>query len=159
MVIMPQLILLQKTIVNIEGVGRQLYPELDLWETARPQLERWMNERMGVRGLLRGTKQNLPHWLEKLPDLPNKAIDLIDRMRDGKFQMENNSKDLEHLRYEMRIYNRRTVFAVIGSGALLSSAIIYGLNGYSSIILNGVPLISWLSGLVGVFCLIFAFKD
>ena len=51
--ILPQLVLLQKTIINIEGIVRQLHPHLDLWETARPEMERWMSERMGVKGLIK----------------------------------------------------------------------------------------------------------
>ena len=55
--IQPQLVLLQKTLLNIEGLGRQLDPELDLWKTARPHLERWMNEQIGWRGLLERFKE------------------------------------------------------------------------------------------------------
>jgi len=159
MEILPQLLLLQKTIVNIEGVGRQLYPELDLWETARPQLERWIRERMGLRGLLRGTRENLPHWMDRLPHVPSKILDLVDRLRDGKIQLENNSKDFRQLREEMRSYNRQTVLSVIGSGALMSSAIVYGLGGETPAMLAGAPLVSWVSGTVGFILLILAFKE
>ncbi|TAJ92204.1 MAG: ubiquinone biosynthesis regulatory protein kinase UbiB [Gammaproteobacteria bacterium] len=159
MEILPQLLLLQKTIVNIEGVGRQLYPELDLWEAARPQLERWISERMGLRGLWRGTKENLPHWMDRLPHVPAKIIDLMDRLRDGKIQLENNSKDIRYLREEMRTYNRRTVLSVIGSGALMSSAIVYGLGGDTPYVLAGAPLVSWVAGAMGFLLLILAFKE
>jgi len=160
MEILPQLMLLQKTIVNIEGVGRQLYPELDLWQAARPQLERWMSERMGLRGLVRGTKDNLPHWLDRLPELPNKVIDLIDRLRDGKIQIENKSDDIKNLRHEMKSYNRKTVLAVIGSGALLSAAIIYGLDdGSTAAIIAGAPVVSWLAGSVGFLMLMLSIRD
>ena len=123
--IMPQLIMLQKTIINIEGIGRQLYPELDLWKTARPQLERWMDERIGTKGLIKAAKYNIPKLIDRLPDLPNKMIDLVDRINDGKIEMENKSEEIHHLRREMKIYNRSTVMAVVGSGFLLSSSIIY----------------------------------
>lgn len=159
MEILPQLLLLQKTIVNIEGVGRQLNPELDLWEAARPQLERWIGERMGLRGLWRGTKENLPHWMDRLPHVPAKIIDLMDRLRDGKIQLENNSKDIKYLREEMRTYNRRTVLSVIGSGALMSSAIVYGLGGETPYLLAGAPLVSWVAGAMGFLLLILAFKE
>jgi ubiquinone biosynthesis protein len=159
MEILPQLLLLQKTIVNVEGVGRQLYPDLDLWQAARPQLERWMSERMGLRGLLRGTRENLPHWLDRLPYLPTKVIDLIDRLRDGKIQLENNSRDIKHLRHELRSYNRRTVLSVIGSGALMSSAIVYGLGGDAPAIVAGAPLISWIAGVTGFLLLILVFRE
>ncbi|MFQ5659819.1 MAG: ubiquinone biosynthesis regulatory protein kinase UbiB [Gammaproteobacteria bacterium] len=159
MEILPQLVLLQKTIVNIEGVGRQLYPELDLWQTARPQLERWMRERLGLHGLIKGARENLPHWLDRLPDLPNKVIDLVDRLRDGKIQIENNSKDIRKLRGEMKVYNRRTVLAVIGSGALLSAAIIYALGVQAPVMLAGVPVGTWLAGGAGIVLLLFAISE
>lgn len=70
MQVMPSLVLLEKTIVNIEGLGRQLYPELDLWATAQPFLERWTKERYSPRTLIREFKEQAPEWLEKLPELP-----------------------------------------------------------------------------------------
>ncbi|NOX76535.1 MAG: ubiquinone biosynthesis regulatory protein kinase UbiB, partial [Gammaproteobacteria bacterium] len=70
MEVQPQLVLLQKTLLNIEGLGRQLYPELDLWQTAKPYLERWMSEQIGVRSLGRAMKRNAAQWSEQLPELP-----------------------------------------------------------------------------------------
>lgn len=71
MEIQPQLILLQKTLVSVEGLGRQLYPELDLWTTAKPFLEKWMRKRMGRNLIVRAIKTHAPFWLEKLPEIPN----------------------------------------------------------------------------------------
>lgn len=68
--IQPQLVLLQKTLLNIEGLGRQLDPELDLWSTAKPFLERWMNEQVGWRGLVERLKKEAPHWAQLLPEMP-----------------------------------------------------------------------------------------
>ena len=68
--IQPQLVLLQKTLLNIEGLGRQLDPELDLWTTAQPFLERWMNEQVGWRGLLERVKNEAPRYAQLLPELP-----------------------------------------------------------------------------------------
>lgn len=70
MEVQPQLVLLQKTLLNIEGLGRQLYPELDLWTTAKPFMERWMRERVGVLGLLERTRRNLIAVADQLPELP-----------------------------------------------------------------------------------------
>ena len=159
MVILPQLVLLQKTIVNIEGVGRQLYPDLDLWKTARPQLERWMSERMGIRGLVKGTRENLPLWIDRLPDMPNKLIDLVDRAREGKLQFENKSQDIRELRKELKLYNQRTVRALIGCGAMLSAAIIYGLNEKAIAMFAGVPLVAWIAASVGFVILLFAIRE
>lgn len=69
--IQPQLILLQKTLLTIEGLGRELYPELDLWQTAKPFLEKWIKTQMGPRAAFRKMKAYGPFWLEKLPELPN----------------------------------------------------------------------------------------
>jgi ubiquinone biosynthesis protein len=68
--IQPQLVLLQKTLLNIEGLGRELDPDLDLWTTAKPYLERWMGEQIGWRGLLRTLRQEAPFWAATLPQLP-----------------------------------------------------------------------------------------
>tara|TARA_R110000782_G_scaffold268527_1_gene365077 strand:- start:550 stop:2208 length:1659 start_codon:yes stop_codon:yes gene_type:complete len=151
--IMPQLIMLQKTIINIEGIGRQLYPELDLWKTARPQLERWMDERIGAKGLLKGAKLNIPKLIDRLPDLPNRALDVLDQIHDGKIEMENKSAEIHHLREEMKVYNRSTVLAVVGSGFLLSSSIIYALDNTTHGTLASVPIVSWLLGFSGMLLL------
>ena len=68
--IQPQLVLLQKTLLNIEGLGRQLDPELDLWTTAKPFLERWMDEQVGFRGLMKRLEREAPHYAQLLPELP-----------------------------------------------------------------------------------------
>jgi ubiquinone biosynthesis protein len=71
--IQPQLVLLQKTLLNVEGLGRQLDPDLDLWSTAKPFLERWMNEQVGWRGLLERLKREAPRYAQLLPELPRLA--------------------------------------------------------------------------------------
>ena len=68
--IQPQLVLLQKTLLNVEGLGRELDPELDLWATAKPFLERWMNDQVGWRGLMEGIKNEAPRYVQLLPELP-----------------------------------------------------------------------------------------
>lgn len=157
--ILPQLVLLQKTIINIEGIVRQLHPHLDLWETARPEMERWMSERMGVRGLIKGTILNLPRVIERLPELPNRAIDLIDKIYDGKIEMENKSEEIHKLREEMKIYNRKTILSVIGSGLILSSSIIYALNNTTHGAMISVPLASWVLGLFGLIFIYISWRE
>ena len=68
--VQPQLVMLQKTLLNIEGLGRDLDPDLDLWDTAKPYLERWMSERVGWRGLIRHLREEAPYWTAILPQLP-----------------------------------------------------------------------------------------
>ncbi len=159
MVIMPQLLLLQKTLVNIEGLGRQLYPELDIWKTARPLFEYWMHDRLGVRGLAKGLKENLPRWLDRLPDLPNKTIDIIERLRDGKIQVELKAPELEKIRTEIRQSNQRAVLATIGSAFIICAAVIIGLDGYSPAMVGGVPYLTWLFGGVGLLLLLFSMSE
>jgi len=68
--IQPQLVLLQKTLLNIEGLGRELDPDLDLWKTAKPYLERWMSEQLGLRGMVDNIRQEMPFWSNTIPQLP-----------------------------------------------------------------------------------------
>jgi ubiquinone biosynthesis protein len=98
--IQPQLVLLQKTLLNVEGLGRQLDPELDLWNTAKPFLERWMNEQVGWRGLVERLKHEAPHVVQLLPELPR----LVHRalLRRG----DSDPAALEALLAEQRRTNR-----------------------------------------------------
>jgi ubiquinone biosynthesis protein len=152
MPILPQLILLQKTLVNVEGLGRQLYPELDVWKTTKPLFEHWMSKRVGLGGLVDGVKYNIPHWLDRLPDLPNKVIDLVERMREGKIHVEWHSEELERLQSEMHQYNRRNILAIIGSSLVLGGVVLYGLyglDGNTPVMIGQFPLVSWVLGGVG----------
>ena len=79
MQIQPQLVLLQKTLLNIEGLGRDLDPDLDLWKTAKPYLERWMNEQIGVRGFIKNIQKESPNWASMLPQLPRLTFDALKR--------------------------------------------------------------------------------
>lgn len=71
MEVQPQLVLLQKTLFNIEGLGRQLYPDLDLWNTAKPFLENWLKKQLGPRSFFRRVRKHAPYWMERLPDIPD----------------------------------------------------------------------------------------
>lgn len=77
MEVQPQLVLLQKTLLAIEGLGRQLYPDLDLWATAKPFLERWLKEQMGPKAFLRRLRDNLPFFAEQLPHMPRLMHDVL----------------------------------------------------------------------------------
>jgi ubiquinone biosynthesis protein len=81
--IQPQLVMLQKTLLNIEGLGRQLDPDLDLWQTAKPFLEGWMSEQVGWRALLRHVRAEAPAWAATLPQLPRLAHRLLAEDRLG----------------------------------------------------------------------------
>jgi ubiquinone biosynthesis protein len=87
MEVQPQLVLLQKTLLNIEGLGRELDPDLDLWKTAKPFLERWMNEQVGWRRAVKEIEREAPHYAHLLPQLPRlivRALQQGDRAQDDR---------------------------------------------------------------------------
>ncbi|MDZ7752047.1 MAG: ubiquinone biosynthesis regulatory protein kinase UbiB [Gammaproteobacteria bacterium] len=156
MEVQPQLVLLEKTLLNIEGLGRQVYPDLDLWTTAKPFMERWMSEQIGVRGLVRGVRTAAPEWGEMLPRLPAMTHDVLKKAQDGTLVVQWQSTELAKLRREMRRHNERTVFAIIGTGLVLSAAVLLGLDGYAPPMLGPAPIGTWVLGGLGVFLLLAA---
>ncbi|HHF7346420.1 TPA: ubiquinone biosynthesis regulatory protein kinase UbiB [Legionella feeleii] len=86
MEVQPQLVLLQKTLLAIEGLGRQLYPELDLWVTAKPFLEKWLKEQMGPKAFIRQLRENLPFLTEQLPHMPRLLHDVLELTKEQKIR-------------------------------------------------------------------------
>ena len=127
MEVQPQLVLLQKTLLNIEGLGRELYPELDLWTTAKPFLERWMREQVGPKAFIKRMRENLPALSEHLPEMPALIHRVLKDAKDGKLQIEWQSKELHAIREEIRHSNKRTTYAFAGAGLLISGAVLAGL--------------------------------
>jgi len=156
MEVQPQLVLLQKTLLNIEGIGRQLYPDLDLWSTAKPFLERWMNEHLGARAFVNSFKTNAPRWLETLPQIPGLLYDVLQQAQDGKLQVEWKSRELKNIHNSIVRANRRTYAAIVGAAFIISAAVIKGLDGNFPVMLGNAPLLSWILGGVGVYILILA---
>jgi len=113
--IQPQLVLLQKTLLNIEGLGRQLDPDLDLWTTAKPFLERWMNEQVGWRGLLRGLEKEAPRYAQLLPELPR----LVHLALQRQAQPPEESALMKALLREQRTTRRLLQALVWGSAGFL----------------------------------------
>jgi 2-octaprenylphenol hydroxylase (EC 1.14.13.-) len=97
MEIQPQLVLLEKTLLNIEGLGRQLYPELDLWTTAKPYMERWMKDQVGLKGLFDRTRRNLYSVADQVPELPLVAYRMLmaydKQVRSAKFDQARVRED------------------------------------------------------------------
>ncbi|MEW8350903.1 MAG: ubiquinone biosynthesis regulatory protein kinase UbiB, partial [Candidatus Thiodiazotropha taylori] len=124
MEVQPQLVLLQKTLLNIEGLGRQLYPQLDLWTTAKPFLERWMSEQIGRRAFVGKLRKNLPQIAENLPDLPNKLNKIIDDAAAGKLTLNWESQELQKLRQQMQHNHLNTLTTISGSALLLSGSLL-----------------------------------
>jgi ubiquinone biosynthesis protein len=117
--IQPQLVLLQKTLLNIEGLGRQLDPELDLWKTAKPFLERWMNEQIGWRALVKNLQTEAPKWAALLPQLPRLAHHALN---------ENRLAQLEAgltLMLQQQHARNRWLGTIAGLLAVLTAATLY----------------------------------
>ena len=126
MPIQPQLVLLQKTLFNIEGLGRQLYPDLDLWETAKPYLERWMRDQVGPAALIRGLQRELPRLVPMIPELPAIGFELLRQARDQDFVVRTHSDELRQLRLEMRRRHRQLLGTLAGGAILLAGVISFG---------------------------------
>lgn len=124
MEVQPQLVLLQKTLLNIEGLGRMLYPQLDLWTTAKPFLERWMSEQIGHRALLRKMKGNLPFIVEHLPDLPVQINKIVEDAAAGRLEIKWKSDELVQMQQVLRHNHRSTLSVISGSAMLLSGSLL-----------------------------------
>jgi len=159
MKILPQLLLLQKTIVNVEGIGRQLDPDLDLWRAARPSLERWMKDRIGLTSVLRTTRRNVPLWIDRLPELPGLAFEVLDQIRSGSLQVGSNDPQLREIRNEIERIHRRLVLAVIGVGLIIGAGVLDGVVAQTSRMIGPLPLNVWVLGGIGVVALVAAFRD
>tara|TARA_B110000008_G_scaffold88377_1_gene90453 strand:+ start:1863 stop:3500 length:1638 start_codon:yes stop_codon:yes gene_type:complete len=124
MEVQPQLVLLQKTLLNIEGLGRQLYPELDLWNTAKPYMERWIKERFGPKGALRELKRQLPSWIEKGPQIPgliHSSLSKLSQIDSSQAQISDQLSQLNQEITKQRQQNRQQKLAIttMVSGGLL----------------------------------------
>ena len=120
--VQPQLVLLQKTLLNIEGLGRQLDPDLDLWETAKPFLERWMKEQVGWRGLVERLKIEAPHYAQILPQLPRLLQQAL--TTQSQKQPSDSSALLQRLLTEQRRTNMLLGVAVYFGGGLLLGVLV-----------------------------------
>jgi ubiquinone biosynthesis protein len=145
MPVQPQLVLLQKTLLQIEGLGRQLYPELDLWQTAKPIMEDWMRTRLGPAATFDRVREQLPIVMDTLPELAQRALQRLSRPDDGAAQL----KVLENLRDEIRAGQRRTHALIAGATLILSAFLIYALDGYRPALVLNAPLLTWILGGLG----------
>ncbi|MBE5212832.1 ubiquinone biosynthesis regulatory protein kinase UbiB [Pectobacterium quasiaquaticum] len=114
MEVQPQLVLLQKTLLYVEGVGRQLYPQLDLWKTAKPFLENWLKQQVGLSAVFRALKEKAPFWAEKLPEVP-------ELFYDGLRQHKMLKQSVDKLAYELKTQHSRQGQSryLLGIGATL----------------------------------------
>ena len=158
MEVQPQLVLLQKTLLNIEGLGRQLYPDLDLWQTAKPILEQWMKEKASPQAAFKTLQQEAPNWLHTLPTLPRLIQDIGQQVQGGKLKMQLSSKDLEKIQQEIRTSSQRTTMTISGAAFIIAAAIIKALDGGEATMFAEIPLLSYLLGFSGLLLLLSSFK-
>ncbi|KAF1034834.1 MAG: putative protein kinase UbiB [Herbaspirillum frisingense] len=121
--VQPQLVLLQKTLLNVEGLGRQLDPDLDLWKTAKPYLERWMSEQIGWRGFVEQLKVEVPRYSRLLPQLPRLAHQALTKYTEGEGQPQNTEL-MKKLLAEQRRTNMLLGVIVYFGGGLIGGIIV-----------------------------------
>ncbi len=153
MEVQPQLVLLQKTLLNIEGLGRQLYPDLDLWDTAKPFLQRWMDEQVGFRSLFNGAKENLPRFIEQLPHMPTLVNDVIKQMHDQHRHHATEQKQFQLLQKQSRQNTKKMLLGIVGGSLIISSALIHAVtNNVDEFTFTGILL-----GIAGVIISLYAY--
>lgn len=128
----PQLMLIQKTLLQIEGVGRQLYPDLDLWKTAQPLLRQWMRERWSLRSIVKDARAHLPDLIEAARELPPLVEIAVRRARDGRLKVPVESTNVELLRLELRANARRRELALLTATCALGGIVWLALGGVPS---------------------------
>ena len=147
MEIQPQLILLQKTLFNIEGLGRELYPELDLWKTAQPILRSWMDEQVGVNAIVKNIRDNLPQLRETLREMPNILKKLTTRVNDNDFHARQ-SLEIQNLKNQLYKQQKQRFFISIGSTAIISATLI--------LLFSNITWLGWLLIILGITSIFFA---
>lgn len=125
MEVQPQLVLLQKTLLNIEGLGRQLYPDLDLWATAHPFLERWLKQRFHPKTLWAELKRYAPEWMEKFPQVPNlvfKGLQQLQHLGELGPQIQEATRAYKQTLMLQQRQRRRWLIAIAAlAGAFLTA--------------------------------------
>ncbi len=155
MQVQPQLVLLQKTLLNIEGLGRDLYPELDLWQTAKPFLENWFRRQLGPQAVYNKLRTHLPEWAAQWPEMPGLVHDALHKTVNGKLEMRLDSREFDKLRQEMRRNRQRTVASIAGATLMVCGALLLG-TGPAEV--PHIPLVSGLLGGLGVALLLAAWR-
>ena len=157
MEIQPQLVLLQKTLLYVEGLGRQLYPQLDLWETAKPFMEQWMQERVGPLAAMRTLAERAPEILEQLPRLPELILDTgrqLSRLESG---LREQQASVQKLQTSLASISRRHKLRRWTGAALMAVATILLWEPISQAFAMGTGLgtsAGLLSAVIGSFLLV-----
>ncbi|HBA33403.1 MAG TPA: ubiquinone biosynthesis regulatory protein kinase UbiB [Gammaproteobacteria bacterium] len=153
--VQPQLILLQKTLLNIEGLGRQLYPDLDLWETAKPFLEKWIKSRLGPKAALKEIRDQLPFWGEVLPQLPGLTYETLVNASKGRLEVRLNPADKQMFAHYTQQNNRRITSAIAGGTLLVCTFLFFLMPAETQAALHLLP---WGLGAGSILCWTYAFS-
>jgi ubiquinone biosynthesis protein len=145
MEVQPSLVLLQKTLLNIEGLGRQLYPDLNLWETAQPFLEEWLQQRYSPQAVMRRLQRHAPSWIEQLPRLPEAVLSNLQAPGAHPQTVLSPQRQRQQHRHERRARWRR-----VAAAAAFAGAAIIALPGAWQQLVN-VPLASWVLAGLGAY--------
>jgi ubiquinone biosynthesis protein len=124
MVVQPQLVLLQKTLLNIEGLGRQLYPDLDLWQTAKPFLENWFKQRLGPAAKIKELLAKLPEMTEQLPEIPALMFQALQSNAQMQQQIQQHNHEMIQLRKQLRRNHKHTLSAILSGALMIAAAIL-----------------------------------
>jgi ubiquinone biosynthesis protein len=153
--IQPQLILLQKTLLNIEGLGRLLDPKLDIWAVAKPVLAEILREKRSPQALLKRARARLPSLIAAAPEVADLAHDYLKQAASGRASLRLHSDDLKRLADAAHAGHRQTVYAVLGVGLMLAAAVLYGLRAGGPQFM-GAPSSAWLAGVGALWAFIAA---
>ena len=126
--IQPQMILLHKTLFNIEGLGRALYPQLDLWKTAHPVMKRWMDDQVGPRAMLNDLRENLPQLRDALRDIPGIVRHLGEQAAEGRYTVELKSRELEEMQLQLKRQRQQRFWLAGAATSLLAGTVLLGLG-------------------------------
>jgi len=124
----PQLLMLQKTLLNIEGLGRQLDPELDIWSVAKPELETILRERHSVENISQELRERLPGWLAKAPEIPGLVHDFLVKANSGQLLTRTTSEDAARSRNEQQLARRKNLQALAGGAMSIPGAILIAME-------------------------------
>ncbi|CRY23769.1 ubiquinone biosynthesis regulatory protein kinase UbiB [Yersinia enterocolitica] len=125
MEVQPQLVLLQKTLLYVEGLGRQLYPQLDLWTTAKPFLESWLRDQVGLPAVIRALKEKAPFWAEKFPELPELVYDSL---QQHKLLQQSVDKLTTQMQGQQQRQGQSRYLFGVGATLLVSGTILFLAN-------------------------------
>ncbi|HOC10956.1 MULTISPECIES: ubiquinone biosynthesis regulatory protein kinase UbiB [Thermomonas] len=151
----PQLILLQKTLLNIEGVGRQLDPNIDIWAVAKPVLETILRERYSRKRLLGELRKRMPELITRAPDMPRLLHAWLQQQVDGSHRLGMHSADVREIAQVLKAMQRRIVSSILGMGLLIVAVVLYAMDAGGPKVL-ALPVSTWIAGLGGLWALLAA---